>query len=232
MIGKRIFDIFVSFISLIILSLVLIIAAVIIKLESKGSILYKQIRVGLNGKPFYIYKFRTMEMGADKNGPLITSANDLRMTRTGRFLRKIKLDEMPQLFNVLKGEMSIVGPRPEVPEYVKLYTNEQKRVLTVKPGMTDPATVYFRNEERLLANTDNKESFYIHKIMPVKLKLYLRYIDNMSLVYDIKLILLEFFAIILPEAIFSRIFINEDKQSKTNKTSLQKGEMKHEKSGE
>jgi lipopolysaccharide/colanic/teichoic acid biosynthesis glycosyltransferase len=173
-----------------------------------------------------------MEAVAETKGLLVTSSDDPRLTRIGKLLRRIKLDEMPQLFNVLKGEMSLVGPRPEVPQYVKLYTDEQKRVLTVKPGMTDPATVYFRNEEELLAQADDKESFYIHKIMPVKLKLYLRYIDNMSLVYDIKLILLEFFAIILPEAIFSRIFINEDKQSKTNKTSLQKGEMKHEKSGE
>jgi len=151
MAGKRIFDVFVSFMSLVVLSPILIIVAIIIKLNSKGPILYKQLRVGLNGRPFYIYKFRTMETGADKKGLLITGADDPRLTSVGRFLRKIKLDEMPQLFNVLKGEMSIVGPRPEVPKYVNLYTDEQKRVLTVKPGMTDPATVYFRNEEKLLA---------------------------------------------------------------------------------
>ena len=210
--GKRIFDILVSFISIVLLSPILIIVAIIIKLGSKGPVLYKQLRVGLNGKPFYIYKFRTMQVNADKKGLLITGADDPRLTRVGSFLRKIKIDEIPQLFNVLKGEMSIVGPRPEVLEYVKLYTNEQKRVLTVKPGMTDPATVYFRNEEKLLAKANDKESFYIKEIMPVKLRLYLQYIDNMSLTYDIKLIFLEFFAIILPEVVFSRIFINEDSE--------------------
>ena len=209
---KRIFDILVSFISIVLLSPILIIVAIIIKLGSKGPVLYKQLRVGLNGKPFYIYKFRTMQVNADKKGLLITGADDPRLTRVGSFLRKIKIDEIPQLFNVLKGEMSIVGPRPEVLEYVKLYTNEQKRVLTVKPGMTDPATVYFRNEEKLLAKANDKESFYIKEIMPVKLRLYLQYIDNMSLTYDIKLIFLEFFAIILPEVVFSRIFINEDSE--------------------
>ena len=212
MVGKRIFDILVSFISLVLLSPILIIVAIIIKLGSKGPVLYKQLRVGLNGKPFYIYKFRTMQVNADKKGLLITGADDPRLTRVGSFLRKIKIDEIPQLFNVLKGEMSIVGPRPEVLEYVKLYTNEQKRVLTVKPGMTDPATVYFRNEEKLLAKANDKESFYINEIIPVKLRLYLQYIDNMSLTYDIKLIFLEFFAIILPEVVFSRIFINEDSE--------------------
>jgi len=231
MAGKRIFDVFVSFMSIVVLSPILIIVAIIIKLNSKGPILYKQLRIGLNGKPFYIYKFRTMEMNADKNGPLITSASDLRITRVGRFLRKTKLDEMSQLFNVLKGEMGIVGPRPEVPKYVKLYTDEQERVLTIKPGMTDPATVYFRNEEKLLANADDKESFYINEIMPTKLKLYLQYVDNMSVIYDIKLIFLEFFAIILPEAIFSRIFINEDERRRINKL-IKKGEMKYEKSSE
>ncbi|MCD6317498.1 sugar transferase [Candidatus Aerophobetes bacterium] len=209
---KRIFDILVSFISLVLLSPILIIVAIIIKLGSKGPVLYKQLRVGLNGRLFYIYKFRTMQVNADKKGLLITGADDPRLTRVGSFLRKIKIDEMPQLFNVLKGEMSIVGPRPEVLEYVKLYTNEQKRVLTVKPGMTDPATVYFRNEEKLLAKANDRESFYIKEIMPVKLRLYLQYIDNMSLTYDIKLIFLEFFAIILPEVVFSRIFINEDSE--------------------
>ena len=209
---KRIFDILVSFISIVLLSPILIIVAIIIKLGSKGPVLYKQLRVGLNGKPFYIYKFRTMQVNADKKGLLITGADDPRLTRVGSFLRKIKIDEIPQLFNVLKGEMSIVGPRPEVLEYVKLYTNEQKRVLTVKPGMTDPATVYFRNEEKLLAKANDRESFYIKEIMPVKLRLYLQYIDNMSLTYDIKLIFLEFFAIILPEVVFSRIFINEDSE--------------------
>ncbi|MCK4394683.1 sugar transferase, partial [Candidatus Bipolaricaulota bacterium] len=178
---KRIFDLVLSLVSLLILSPFLTLAALFIKMESKGPILYRQLRVGLNEKPFYIYKFRTMEVGAEQKGLPITGADDPRLTMVGKVLRKTKLDEMPQLFNVLKGEMSLVGPRPEVPQYVKLYTNEQKRVLTVKPGMTDPATVYFRDEEGLLARVENKESFYINQIMPIKLKLYLQYIAQVQL---------------------------------------------------
>jgi len=178
---KRIFDLVLSLVSLLILSPFLALAALFIKMESKGPILYRQLRVGLNEKPFYIYKFRTMEVGAEQKGLPITGADDPRLTMGGKVLRKTKLDEMPQLFNVLKGEMSLVGPRPEVPQYVKLYTNEQKRVLTVKPGMTDPATVYFRDEEGLLAKADDKESFYINEIMPIKLKLYLQYIAQVQL---------------------------------------------------
>jgi len=203
---KRIFDLVLSLVSLLILSPFLALAALFIKMESKGPILYRQLRVGLNEKPFYIYKFRTMEVGAEQKGLPITGADDPRLTKVGRLLRECKLDEMPQLFNVLKGEMSLVGPRPEVPQYVKLYTDEQKKILTVKPGMTDPATVYFRNEEELLAQADDKESFYINEIMPIKLKLYLQYIENMSLLYDIKLIFLEILALILPQAIFRRLF--------------------------
>jgi len=203
---KRIFDLILSSISLLILFPLLAIAAILVKLGSKGPILYKQLRVGLNERPFYIYKLRTMEVGAEQKGLSITSAEDPRMTRVGKRLRKTKLDEMPQLFNVLKGEMSLVGPRPEVPQYVKLYTEEQKRVLTVKPGMTDPATVYFRNEEALLSQVDDKESFYINEIMPIKLKLYLQYIENMSLLYDLKIIFLEVLALILPQAVFRKMF--------------------------
>ena len=203
---KRIFDLVLLLVSLLILSPFLALAALFIKMESKGPILYRQLRVGLNEKPFYIYKFRTMVVGADREGLQVTSASDPRLTRVGRLLRKLKLDEMPQLLNVLKGEMSLVGPRPEVPKYVKLYTDEQKKILTVKPGMTDPATVYFRNEEELLAQADDKESFYVNEVMPVKMRLYLRYIENRSLLYDIKLIFLEILALILPQAIFRRLF--------------------------
>lgn len=207
MIPKRIFDLTVSVISLLILSPFLALTALLIKLESKGPVFYKQLRVGLHGKPFYIYKLRTMEVGADRKGLSITSADDPRLTRVGRVLRKFKLDEMPQLFNVIKGEMSLVGPRPEVPRYVELYTDEQKkRILSVKPGMTDPATVYFRDEEGLLAKAKDKESFYVNKVMPVKLKLYLRYIENQSFLYDVKLIFLEILVLILPQKIFRRLF--------------------------
>jgi len=203
---KRAFDVVLSSISLLFLSPFLVLAALLIKLESREPIFYKQLRVGLNGKPFYIYKFRTMEVGVEGKGPLITGANDPRLTRVGKLLRKIKLDEMPQLFNVLKGEMSLVGPRPEVSKYVELYTDEQKKILTVKPGMTDPATVHFRNEEDLLAQAEDRENFYINEIMPIKLKLCLQYIENMSLPYDVKLIFLEILALILPQSVFRRMF--------------------------
>lgn len=208
---KRIFDLVISSVSLLILSPFLALAALFIKMESKGPILYRQLRVGLNEKPFYIYKFRTMEVGADEKGLPITGVDDPRLTGVGKFLRKIKLDEMPQLLNVLKGDMSLVGPRPEVPKYIKLYTDEQKKILTVKPGMTDPATIYFRDEEGLLARAEDKESFYINQIMPMKMKLYLHYIENRSLFYDIKLILLEILALILPQAIFRRLFSRQIK---------------------
>jgi len=203
---KQILDIALSTVGLLLLLPFFIIASILIKRESKGPVFYKQLRIGLNGKSFYIYKFRTMEVEADREGLPITGADDPRLTKVGRLLRKIKLDEMPQLLNVLKGEMSLVGPRPEVPEYVELYTDEQKKILTVKPGMTDPATVYFRNEEELLAQADDKESFYINEIIPVKMRLYLRYIENRSLLYDIKLIFLEVLALILPQRIFRSLF--------------------------
>jgi lipopolysaccharide/colanic/teichoic acid biosynthesis glycosyltransferase len=150
-----------------------------------------------------------MSIEAEQKGLLITSANDPRITRIGRLLRKIKLDEMPQLINILKGEMSLVGPRPEVPKYVEFYTDEEKRVLTVKPGMTDPATIYFRNEEELLANAEDRESFYINEIMPIKLTLYLQYIENTSLIYDIRLIFLEILTIIFPQLAVQKEFSKE-----------------------
>jgi len=203
---KRIFDLVISLISFLILLPFLVIAAVLIRLGAKGPVFYKQLRIGLNGKPFYIYKFRTMEIGAEQKGPSVTSADDPRMTRVGRLLRKIKLDEIPQLLNVLKGEMSLVGPRPEMPKYVELYPGEYRKILTVRPGMTDLATIYFRDEEGLLARAKNKESFYVNETMPVKLKLYLRYIENRSLLYDIKLIFLEILALILPQSVFRKMF--------------------------
>jgi len=205
--GKRILDIVVSAVALIVLLPLALIIAAVIRIEMGSPVIFRQVRLGLHGKPFVIYKFRTMEVGAEQQGLLITSADDLRVTRVGKLLRKLKLDEIPQFINVLKGEMSLVGPRPEVPRYVALYSDEQKRkILSIKPGMTDPATVYFRNEEQLLAQVDDKENFYINEIMPVKLTLYLQYTEKMSMLYDIKLIFLQVLALILPPAVFCRIF--------------------------
>jgi lipopolysaccharide/colanic/teichoic acid biosynthesis glycosyltransferase len=185
---KRLFDIIVSLIFICILSPLLIIIAVAIKLGSKGNIFYLQERMGLNGKVFKIFKFRTMAPNADKSGLLTIGQNDSRITRIGKILRNYKVDELPQLFNVLIGDMSIVGPRPEVKKYVDLYTSEQRRVLTVQPGITDYASIQYVNESELLQKFDNPEEAYINEIMPHKLQLNLYYIDNRSLKTDISII--------------------------------------------
>ncbi|CEN21926.1 sugar transferase [Paraclostridium sordellii] len=185
---KRTFDIVTSFIGLILLSPILIIIAVFIKLDSKGPVFFKQKRVGKNKQIFEIYKFRTMVIDAEKLGKQITVGNDNRITKIGKFIRKCKLDELPQLINVLKGEMSLVGPRPEVPKYVELYDVYQEQVLLVQPGITDYASIEFRNENELLGKSKNPEATYIDEIMPTKIELNLLYIKNISLLEDFKLI--------------------------------------------
>jgi lipopolysaccharide/colanic/teichoic acid biosynthesis glycosyltransferase len=186
---KRLFDFLVSFIGIIILSPILIIIAISIKMDSRGKVLFLQKRVGQHGKIFNIYKFRTMVTDAEKLGKQITVGKDKRITRVGSFLRKYKLDELPQLFNVLKGEMSFVGPRPEVPNYVRLYNEMEKKVLSVKPGITDFASIKYRNENEILGKVSNPEEYYINVIMKNKLELNLRYIDKNNIFLDIKIIL-------------------------------------------
>lgn len=193
---KRIFDIVVSFIGLLVLGIPLIIIALIIKITSEGPVFYRQTRVGKNNKDFKIFKFRTMVVDADKKGMLITVGEDKRITKIGKFLRKTKLDELPQLINVFIGSMSFVGPRPEVRKYVELYDDFQKNVLKIKPGITDLASIKYRDESTLLGKSDNPEKTYIEEIMPIKLKINLEYISKMSLAYDIKLIFLTLFRII------------------------------------
>jgi lipopolysaccharide/colanic/teichoic acid biosynthesis glycosyltransferase len=188
MLAKRIFDLIASAIGLLILSPIFAIVAIWIKLDSSGPILFKQTRVGYQGQPFQICKFRTMVVNAEAIGTQITTGGDPRITKIGKFLRKYKLDELPQLFNVLMGEMSLVGPRPEVPKYVNLYNSEQKKVFQVRPGITDLASLEFRNENELLVGKDNAEEFYIQEIMPRKLLLNLEYIDRVSLLFDLKII--------------------------------------------
>ncbi len=168
---KRLFDILASGIGIIILSPVLLIIALRIKTGSDGPVFFKQVRVGKDGKEFEILKFRTMVVDAEKMGRQITVGADNRITKVGGFLRKYKLDELPQLFNVFKGDMSLVGPRPEVPRYVKLYTEEQRKVLNVKPGITDLASIRYRDENELLGQAENPDEFYINTIMPDKLAL-------------------------------------------------------------
>lgn len=185
---KRLFDIVASGCGLIVLSPLFLILAIWIKFDSKGPVFYRQVRVGRNNMDFRIFKFRSMKEGAD-NGSLVTiGEQDPRITRSGHFIRKFKLDELPQLINVFVGDMSLVGPRPEVRHYVNYWTPEQMQVLDVRPGITDPASIRFRNENDLLDKAENPEEYYINVIMQEKIRLYLEYVGNHSLWYDIKLI--------------------------------------------
>lgn len=186
---KRIFDFVWSSIGLIILSPVLIIISIMIKKGSDGPVFFKQVRVGEKGKNFEILKFRTMVVNAEKLGRQITVGNDNRITKVGGFLRKYKLDELPQLINVFKGDMSLVGPRPEVPRYVEMYTEEQRKVLEVKPGITDLASIRYRDENELLGKAEDPDDFYINTIMPDKLALNLEYISKSNVFFDIYIIL-------------------------------------------
>lgn len=184
---KRLFDISASLAGLIVLSPILLFIAVLVKTTSDGPIFYRATRAGQHGKHFKLYKFRSMVSNADKIGPGVTGASDARITPVGRFLRKTKLDELPQLINVLQGDMSIVGPRPEDPRYVAFYTEEQRQVLNVRPGITSPASIEYRDEDSLLTGED-WENHYIEQVMPVKLAIDLEYVKNVSLWQDIRLI--------------------------------------------
>lgn len=189
MMAKRIFDLFFALAGILILLPLFLAIAIWIKLDSPGNVLFRQIRIGRFGHEFSIYKFRTMVADAESRGKQITVAKDTRITRSGQFLRKYKLDELPQLFNVVKGEMSLVGPRPEVPKYVAYYTAEQRRVLDVLPGITDPASIKFRNESELLEDTANPENVYINEIMPQKLELNMQYLGKDNLGFALLIIL-------------------------------------------
>lgn len=186
---KRIFDITLSLFGLIILLPFMLIIAILIKIDSKGPVFFKQIRVTKNGKEFKIFKYRTMRVGSDKYSQ-ITVGKDDRITKIGSFLRKYKLDEIPQLINVFIGDMSLVGPRPEVPKYVALYTDEQKEILKVRAGITDYASIEFSDENDLLASEEEPEKAYIEKIMPKKIELNKKYLSEISILTDIKIILL------------------------------------------
>ena len=185
---KRLFDILASGFGLLILSPLFLILAVWIPLDSPGPVFYRQTRVGRGGRDFRIFKFRTMRVGADKGSLVTIGGRDPRVTRAGSFLRRLKLDELPQLINVLVGDMSLVGPRPEVRKYVDLYTPEQLHVLDVRPGMTDAASIKYRNESELLGQAEDPEDYYIHVVMPDKLAINLDYVRNHSFRGDIQLI--------------------------------------------
>lgn len=187
--AKRLFDIFFSALGLLALCPVLVLLGLWVKLSDFGPVFYRQVRVGRGGKPFGIWKFRSMVVNADKMGLAVTSGNDPRITRAGRLLRKTKLDELPQLWNVLTGEMSFVGPRPEVPRYVERYTTEQREILKLKPGITDLATLEFRDEEDLLKSQDDVEKFYVEVCIPRKIELNLQYARQASVARDVWIIL-------------------------------------------
>ena len=186
---KRLFDIIASLIGIIILLPFFIVICTVMVVSCGFPLFYLQTRVGRNGKDFKLFKFRTMHLDADKKGLLTVGGRDPRVTSIGYYLRKYKLDELPQLFNVLFGTMSLVGPRPEVRKYVDLYTKEQQQVLSVKPGITDFASLEYINENDLLAKSDNPEKTYIDEIMPAKLALNAKYIKQQGLLVDFKIIL-------------------------------------------
>lgn len=188
--GKRFFDIFFSSVGLIVASPILLICAMAIKSESKGPVFYRGERIGCNGKPFLIFKFRSMVDNAEKLGASSTNASDVRITRVGRYIRKYKLDELPQLLNVFKGDMSFVGPRPEVQKFVDIYTEEEKQILSVRPGITDWSSIKFHNEGEIIESSGipDSDEAYEKLIRPEKLRLQLKYIKERNFWVDIKII--------------------------------------------
>lgn len=185
---KRLFDIVASGLGLIVLSPLFLILAIWIKQDSKGPVFYRQVRVGKDNRDFRIFKFRSMRVGSDKGSLVTIGGRDPRVTRSGYWIRKFKLDELPQLINVFIGDMSLVGPRPEVRHYVDYWTPEQMHVLDVRPGITDPASIKFRNENELMGKAEDPEKYYIEVIMQEKIKIYLEYVENYSFMGDIGLV--------------------------------------------
>lgn len=192
----RFFDLLISFFGLLLLSPVLVIVSLVILIDSGLPVLFRQSRVGKNNYDFKLYKFRTMKTEREQSTFLYGGKSRHNFTRTGRFLRKSKIDELPQFFNVLKGDMSLVGPRPELRKYVELFSDDQKKILSIKPGITDYATIKFINEEELLAASENPEELYIKKILPEKILLNKLYLHNISVKEYFKIILLTFYSIL------------------------------------
>lgn len=186
----RFFDVLFSLVGLVVLSPVFLIVSLCILLDSRGGVFYRQTRVGKEGVDFRLYKFRSMRSGSDKRGLITVGSRDARVTRVGYFLRKYKLDELPQLINVLKGEMSLVGPRPEVRKYVDMYTPEQQKVLSVVPGITDYASIEYVDENRILGEAADPDRTYVEVIMPDKIRYNMRYIENKSVKEYFKIIFL------------------------------------------
>lgn len=186
---KRVFDMLLASLALLVLSPVLVGTALVVKLTSRGPVFFRQERMGRNFRRFFIYKFRTMVPDAHQRGPQLTSGEDPRITWVGKFLRKAKLDELPQLLNVLKGDMSFVGPRPEVPRYVDLFRDDYAAVLRVRPGITDLASIKYANEAEILGQVADPEAEYVQRILPDKLKLGKEYVEQSSLLFDLRLLI-------------------------------------------
>lgn len=195
----RIIEILIAFGGLVLLSPILLVAAILVKITSSGPIFFCQKRVGLNGKDFTLYKFRTMRV--QKSGPLVTAATDNRITGIGRILRKTKLDELPGLLNVIRGDMSFVGPRPEVPQLVDLTNSMWQETLTVRPGITDPVTIRLRNEEELLASAEDKDEFYRKTLQPYKLDGYVKFVNKKSFKNDLVIIFKTLKAVVAPQTV-------------------------------
>lgn len=194
---KRLFDLVFTIPGIMLLSPLLFICAIWVKIDSQGGIFFRQVRIGKNGVPFRIFKFRTMVVDAEKHGRQITVGNDSRITRSGKFLRHYKLDELPQLFNVLLGDMSLVGPRPEVPRYIAEYSSEDREIiLSVRPGITDNASIEFCSENELLGKSLNPERTYIEEVLPIKIAYYKDYVQSNSLWGDLIIVLKTFRAIV------------------------------------
>jgi len=185
---KRLTDVVFSALGLIALSPVFAVTAILIKYDSRGPVFFRQERMGRDFRPFMIYKFRTMRAGAEKKGALITVGGDARITPVGSFIRRYKIDELPQLINVFFGDMSLVGPRPEVRKYAELFSSDFRKLLRVRPGITDPASLRYSEEEAILASSGDWQEHYVKRILPEKIKLSLRYLDSRSVLYDLKLI--------------------------------------------
>lgn len=198
---KRAFDITVSAIMLAILIPLYLLIAAVIKLDSKGRVIYKQERITKYGRRFYIYKFRTMVENADKSGSLVTVDNDRRITRVGRILRKLRLDETLQLINIIKGDMSFVGTRPEVLKYAEHYTDEMLATLLLPAGVTSPASIFYKDEDTLLAQTSDADDTYVNEILPQKMKYNLEYLRKFSLWYDVRIMFMTVFAVLKKENI-------------------------------
>jgi lipopolysaccharide/colanic/teichoic acid biosynthesis glycosyltransferase len=195
-VAKRIFDVVVSLIAIVVLSPLLVVLAIAVLLDSGRPVLFQQTRVGMNGRTFRLLKFRSMVVDAELLGPNVSPTDDPRVTRTGRYLRRWYLDELPQLLNVVKGDMSLVGPRPETPEFVAMFTAEERRVLTVRAGIAGPSTLAFMNEADLLAGADDAVDLYEQQILHERVQADLSYLDRRSLAYDVRLLLAQVAAIL------------------------------------